>query len=202
MIDVLTILNNFILKSYNIYTIGILLIMLMIAGFIDYYLYKIPNKLNLIIVLLRILCIPFIGMISLQNIFASLLAFFFFLIPAMLLNHKMGGDIKCVTVVALFFDIYTTLLFLFVSCISSFCIHFYLRKKFNTQLVPFAPFFCFSHIVLSTIVLFISFSIIHGLVFLVSTILLFIIMMFFNKKFDYINKLKIRKNYDTKKDLN
>lgn len=191
MLDLIKLIYDFISNGYNIYTVFILLIMLLIAGYIDYNTYKIPNKLNLLIILLRIAFIPFIGMINFQNIISCLFAFLFFLVPAMLLNHKMGGDIKCVTAVALFFNIYITILFLFISCILSFFTHFYLRKKFNTKLVPFAPFFCLSHIVLSSI--YIAFMYKHTmLIGFITTITLILISIFI---FDY----KFNKN---KKDLN
>lgn len=133
-------------NMYNIYILIGLTILLGIIAYIDFKTYKIPNKLNLALVGLRLILIPFIGMISIQNILASIVGFFFFLIPAMIIMHQMGGDIKCVAALGLFFNVKLFIVFILLSVLLSLAVHVFMKQKFKTKILPFAPFFFLAHL--------------------------------------------------------
>lgn len=124
---------------------------LVIATITDIRTLKIPNKLNLTFFLVRIALIPIIGF-SIYDVAGALLAFFALLIPAMVKMHKMGGDIKCATVIGLYAGFVLTSVFLLLACL--YFILFQLIRMIlgiNVKMLPFAPFFLAANITLMAI---------------------------------------------------
>lgn len=125
-----------------------LTIFLAIATYTDVKTLKIPDKLNGAFFVLRLLLIPFIGF-SIDAVWGALFAFIAMLIPAMIKMHKMGGDIKSLTVVGFYVGIYIAPMFLILTCVYFILyamVCFALRKVIKN--VPFAPFFLISHLTL------------------------------------------------------
>lgn len=127
------------------------IVFLMIASYFDIKYRKIPNKLNLICFVIRILLVPMVGF-SFNNIWGLLLGFFMILIPAMIMNKPMGGDIKTVAVLGFYLGNYSIFALIAVVIIISLlyilitnCI---LKKKKD---FPFIPFFLLAHIILFNI---------------------------------------------------
>lgn len=125
-----------------------LLLFLSIATYTDIKDMKIPNKLNGAFAVIRLLLIPLIGF-GIADILGAIFAFITLMIPAMIKMHKMGGDIKCLTVVGLYVGIYLIPFFLVFTCIYFMIyvgISAILKKKVKN--VPFAPFFLLTHLTL------------------------------------------------------
>lgn len=120
------------------------LIFLTIASYTDIKSMKIPNKVNILFLLSRFLIISFLPL-TLSSLAGGLLAFVVPLIPAIVLMHKMGGDIKCLTVLGLFVGGYNTILMLALSSMYGLIYIILFNKKGN---ISFAPFFLISHITL------------------------------------------------------
>jgi len=126
--------------------VAVLLLFLLIATITDVRSLKIPNSLNGTFFLLRFFLIPWIGF-SWEHLGGAMIAFFTLLIVGMIKNHKMGGDIKCLTVVGFYLGAPLIIPFILLSCVylSLYTfLSFMFRKK--TKLLPFAPFFFISHI--------------------------------------------------------
>lgn len=137
----------------NHYVVANIFIFLMLATITDIKSFKIPNKLNLAFLISRFALIPLIGF-SLYDIVGAIMAFVVLIIPAMIKMHKMGGDIKCMTVVGLFLGAYVTPVFIALSCIYGLIYgvgKFLILKK--CEKMPFAPFFLISHITIFIYVL-------------------------------------------------
>ncbi|MFI3211311.1 MAG: A24 family peptidase [Peptostreptococcaceae bacterium] len=106
---------------------------------------KIYDKFNLGIIGLRI-CSVFIGYSFISsNIMSSLVGFLVLLIPAMVFMHKMGGDIKFLASIGMFFYVEFMILLIALSCIYLSLYYFgqkVLSKDMTKRtLVPYAPFF-------------------------------------------------------------
>ena len=135
----------------NSHVLFLLTAFLLIATYTDLKSYKIPDKLNGFFFILRFVIIPVIGF-GIADILGAIFAFVTLMIPAMIKNHKMGGDIKCLTVVGLYVGIYLVPFFLIFSCI-----YFILYTGLglivgkSPRVLPFAPFFLLSHITLVVI---------------------------------------------------
>lgn len=132
----------------------VLTLFLGIATYTDIKTMKIPNKLNGIFFVVRLLLIPVIGF-AVSDVLGALFTFIVLIIPAIIKMHKMGGDIKCLTVVGLYVGIYLAPLFLVMTIIyfwlyAGICLLF--KKKLKN--IPFAPFFFASHITLLIIHIF------------------------------------------------
>lgn len=128
-----------------------LTVFLGIATYTDLKNMKIPDKLNGAFFLVRFLLIPVIGF-GFADVMGAIFSFIAMMIPAMIKMHKMGGDIKCLTVVGLYVGIYLAPFFLILTCIyfllySGVCM--VAKKKIKN--VPFAPFFFVSHLTLMII---------------------------------------------------
>lgn len=149
LLDLFSSLSN----DYNVLIVIGLASLLGVIAYIDFKTYKIPNKLNIGIVLLRLLLIPFIGIITPQNLLSSVIGFLFFLIPAMIVSHKMGGDIKCITALGLFFNLKLFIAFLLISTMLSLGIHILMKAQYKVKILPFAPFFFATHLIFSIIFL-------------------------------------------------
>lgn len=121
---------------------------LIIAAVIDATTYKIPNKLNLFFFISRFALIPVIGL-SWSHIGGAVFAFFVLLIPAMIWMKKMGGDIKCTTVIGLYVGFPITCLFLLLACVYFLLVQFvrYILG-YSVVAMPLAPFLLASNITL------------------------------------------------------
>lgn len=139
----------------NYLIVAILTIFLGIATFTDIKYLKIRDSLNLTFAIIGIALIPFFGF-SWGELFSKLggsaFGFFALLIPAMIQNHKMGGDIKAMTVLGLYLGIYIVPVFLAVASASG-VVYLYIRfiSKKTLGNFPFAPTFLIAHIILLTI---------------------------------------------------
>lgn len=137
----------------NWFVIIPVLILLMIATITDVKSMKIPNKLNGAFLVLRVLLIFVIGF-SWEFLLGGVLAFLGLTIPATIKMHKMGGDIKCLTVVGLYLGIWVMPAFLVITCILGLIYAggklFINKSKSN---MPFAPFFLATHLILFSIAL-------------------------------------------------
>lgn len=91
---------------------------LLIAAYTDLKYLKIYNTFNISLVLVRILFIflPTNSLkLSLENIISSISIFFILVSIAVILMHKMGGDIKFLTALMLFFDIEFMVVFMAIA---------------------------------------------------------------------------------------
>lgn len=125
-----------------------MLVFLSIATYTDIKSLKISNRLNLAFLAARLLLIPLVGLHWL-DLGGSLLAGLALLIPAMVLMHKMGGDIKIAFVLGLYLGAVIVPLFLLIACglfAATALISGWFGKKII--LLPFAPFFLASHVIL------------------------------------------------------
>lgn len=98
----------------------VLLSLLLYATYTDVKYLKIYNKFNLSIVLVRLLFVfipNYKYSITLENIFASIMAFVVFLSIGVIFMHKMGGDIKFISAFMLFFNIEYMIVFNMVASI-------------------------------------------------------------------------------------
>ena len=160
VVDIITgELNSF---FSNPYLIGVLFLFFIGATYTDIKSLKIYNKFNLAFLTTRIVFIfvPVYGLsLSVSHIFGALIGFTVLIIPAVALMHKMGGDIKFITVLGLYLGTPLTILLLFISCVTM--LLFSLIRKLATKdevkkaLVPFAPFFTISFSIMFIISLFI-----------------------------------------------
>lgn len=140
----------------NIPVLVNILIFLGIATYTDLKSMKIYNKMNLIFLLTRIVFI-FIPKYNLEfniyNLLGGIIAAAIFMIPAMMLMHKMAGDIKLIFVLGLFLRVPCMLMLICLSCmgvaIYSVIMKFVFKKdNVLKTLVPFAPFFAISLIIM------------------------------------------------------
>lgn len=107
----LSIFNNHLLTF-------ILFCYLLIATYTDLKYLKIYDKFNLSLVLVRVMFmfLPVYGLeLSFQNIIASVSVFLILLTFAVVLMHKMGGDIKFLTAFMLFFDLKFMVVFMAIA---------------------------------------------------------------------------------------
>lgn len=129
-------------------TVALFTLFLIIATYTDLKATKIPDKLNAAFAIIRLLLIPIIGF-TIYDFLGALIGFIGLFIPGMVLMKKMGGDIKCATVIGLYAGVYLTPIFLILSCVylalTTACGYMF-GKKLN--MIPFAPFFLASNITL------------------------------------------------------
>lgn len=139
-----SVLNNTIFDNY--YIVTLLSVFLLAAAIIDIRTQKIPNELVVLLLIIRILLIPFIG-ISVYDFIGAILCFISLLIPGMIIMNKMGGDIKLMTVVGLYIGLTSLLFLLIISIYGILLISILLLLKFNRKVrFPFAPMFLLSHL--------------------------------------------------------
>lgn len=147
----------------------ILLILLFIyligATYTDIKSLKVYDKYNLTffilfttyIVLAQFKSIPIESLSLIWHSTGLVVAFFMLLIPAMILMHQMGGDIKLVTVIGYVIGLPLFFPFFGITCIIALIYggtkKFVFRKP--VMKFPFAPFFLAAFITLSIITLFI-----------------------------------------------
>lgn len=128
----------------NVWFILALTVFLGIATYTDLRETKIPNKLNVAFVVVRLCLIPVMGF-SWLDIAGSLILFVSLLIPAMVKMQKMGGDIKCGAVLGLYLGAYGALPFMLLACVYFVGYHFITLSP-TKKLIPFAPFFLGAHL--------------------------------------------------------
>lgn len=147
---------------FNIYNNKILLLTLFtfltIATYTDIKYLKIYDKFNLMFLCTRIVFIfmpVYTYKLGIGHIIGGLISFVLILIPAIALMHKMGGDIKFMTVMGLYLGGYLSIIFLLLACfynlIYSMISIFMFKKHSKDILIPFAPFFLLSFITLSVV---------------------------------------------------
>ena len=149
VVDIITgELNSFFSHSY---LIGVLFLFFIGATYTDIKSLKIYNKFNLAFLITRIvfIFIPVYGLsLSFSHIFGALIGFTVLIIPAVALMHKMGGDIKFITILGLYLGTPLMILLLLISCITmlifSFIKKLITKDEVKKTLVPFAPFFTIS----------------------------------------------------------
>lgn len=98
----------------------VLLFYLIIATYTDLKYLKIYDKFNISLIVVRVLFIflPVYNVsLSLDNIIASLSTFVMLLTIAVILMHKMGGDIKFLTAFMLFFDVKFMFIFMAIASV-------------------------------------------------------------------------------------
>lgn len=139
-----------------------LLIFFIIATYTDIKSFKIYNKFNIVFFITRIIIIfvPVHGVqLTLNHLMGALIGFLTLTIPAMALMHKMGGDIKFITILGLYLGASLTVVLLLISCITmlifSFTKKMITKEKIKKVLVPFAPFFMISFVIMFIISTFI-----------------------------------------------
>ena len=103
----------------NVYEKVSVLILLLIASYFDSKEFRIPNKLNLGCFILRFALIPLIGF-SWGNICGLIVGILIILIPAMIKNKPMGGDIKMLGVLGLYLGAKNVLILLIGTVILAF----------------------------------------------------------------------------------
>lgn len=144
--------SNAKLELLNIYNNKLLLItmfvFLIIATYTDIKSLKIYNKFNIAFLITRLIFIfipVYTYKLELTHIVGSVVSFILILIPAIALMHKMGGDIKFMTIMGLYLGGYLSVIFLLLSCfynlMYSLISVFVLKKHSKDVLIPFAPFF-------------------------------------------------------------
>lgn len=162
-IDAINLLTNDINTLFNNYLlISVMFLFFIGATYTDVKSLKIYNKFNIAFFLTRIIFI-FIPTYNLSfgisHIVGALIGFLILTIPAVALMHKMGGDIKFITILGLYLGAPLTILLLIISCVTM--LIFSLLKKITTKkeikkvLVPFAPFFTISFVIIGIISFFI-----------------------------------------------
>ena len=110
----------------------VLLCYLLIATYTDLKYLKIYDKFNISLVLVRIIFmfLPVYGLkLSFQNIITSVSVFILLLTIAVILMHKMGGDIKFLTAFMLFFDFKFMIVFMAVASLVN-LVYLIVLKKF------------------------------------------------------------------------
>lgn len=125
----------------------ILVFSFFVATYTDMTEMKIYDRFNQALAFLRICLIPLIP-ITASSFIGWAVGFFVLIIPAVLLMHKCGGDIKFVSILGTFLGGGLTIIFMFFSC-AYMLIYSGIRKIQTKQAVkhiatPFAPFFFMS----------------------------------------------------------
>lgn len=143
----------------------LLFVYLIGATYTDIKSLKVYDKYNLTffivfttyIVLAQFDSIPIDSLSIWVHILGMVVSFFALLIPAMILMHKMGGDIKLVTVIGYVIGLPLFFPFFVITCLVGLIYggtrKFILKKP--VMKFPFAPFFLSSFIILSVITIFI-----------------------------------------------
>lgn len=116
---------------------SVLLCYLIIATYTDLKYLKIYDKFNISLVIVRIIFMftPRYNVgLSLDNIIASLSTFVILLTIAVILMHKMGGDIKFLTAFMLFFDVKFMFVFMAIASVVNLIYllilkHYLLKKR-------------------------------------------------------------------------
>ena len=127
----------------------ILVFFFFVATYTDMTEMKIYDRFNQALAFLRICLIPLIPVTS-SSIIGFAIGFFVLIIPAVMLMHQCGGDIKFVSILGTYLGGGLTIIFMFFAC-AYMLIYSGIRKIQTKQEVkhiatPFAPFFFLSFI--------------------------------------------------------
>ncbi|MFE8095546.1 prepilin peptidase [Bacillus toyonensis] len=153
----LNIKNEIFYVNSHIFIVAILFLFLFIATYTDLKNMKIYDKFNAVFFATRLLIIilPFGITYQWTHLIGGLIGGLFLLIPAMVLMHKMGGDIKFMFIFGMYLGGYYTIVLLLLSCLIHFIysiVSIFIFKKQNKKtMVPFAPFFCISYSILTLV---------------------------------------------------
>lgn len=141
-------INELLNETYSIPLIFILSVYFLTIGFIDYKTKKIPNNINFTMLISRILLIPFLGL-SWEHLLGGLIGFLIILLPAMLANQPMGGDIKMAGILGLYVGPNLIVLFTILSFSLLYVLMYVMFKKEKTITIPVAPFYMIVHMFLT-----------------------------------------------------
>lgn len=141
-------LSNFLLGAGSVFENNIvsitLLLALVFATYTDVKYLKIYDKFNLTLLFIRgiFIFVPWYNLpFSLSSLLSSITVFIFMLTMAVIFMHKMGGDIKFISVFMLFFNFEYMLVFMSISSILSLiysiCLRFYFKKLKNKKAKAF-----------------------------------------------------------------
>lgn len=139
----------------NQYVLITLFLLLLIASYFDIKHMKIPNKLNLTFLIIRLLLSFVIG-IELGNLYGMVAGFLLVLIPAMIKNKPMGGDIKLMAVLGFYLGVKN--IFVLLAGTVGFSIIYIIPKLIKQKEIkdfPLAPFVLLSYasvVIISAIV--------------------------------------------------
>ncbi|MEK5209533.1 A24 family peptidase [Psychrobacillus sp. FSL H8-0510] len=124
---------------------------LLIAAYTDIKYRKIYNWLNVTFFILWFITIPIHGF-SWMNIIGAILGFVLMLIPAMVKNQKMGGDIKAAGVIGLYMGVPGIFPF-FLMTATTFIVYVLVMRLFGKQLqlLPMGPFFLGAFLFMSSL---------------------------------------------------
>jgi len=137
--------------NWNLYIKVIIAIFLLTASYFDIKASKIPNKLNMIIFILRLLIIPMTGF-NLNSIYGLILGLLIILIPAMVKNRPMGGDIKTIAVSGFYLGVHN--IFVLIAGTIIFFLIYHIPAFLNKKVIkdtPLAPFIFISFICMNII---------------------------------------------------
>ena len=128
----------------NWIVLAILVFSFFVATYTDMTSMKIYDRFNMALAFLRICLVPVIP-VTASSLIGWAIGFFVLIIPAMLMMHKMGGDIKFVSILGTYFGGGITVVFVFLACVYM-LMYSGVRKLQTHQEVrkiatPFAPFF-------------------------------------------------------------
>ncbi len=131
----------------NWIVLAILVFSFFVATYTDMTSMKIYDRFNQALAFLRICLIPVIPVTS-STLIGCVIGFVVLVIPAIMLMHKCGGDIKFVSVLGSFLGGGLTIIFMFFSCaymlIYSGIRKIQTKKPVSKIPTPFAPFFFLS----------------------------------------------------------
>lgn len=146
------ILENLKLIYSNPIILLISITFLTIASYFDFKTRKIPDRLNLLFLIMRIGLIPLIGF-NFNNLLGLVFGGLVILIPAMIMNKPMGGDIKCMAVLGFIIGIHSAFVLLitiaFTSLIYILIVNYTLKSRIE---IPFAPFYLFAHLAMCILI--------------------------------------------------
>ena len=127
--------------------LAVLVFSFFVATYTDMTSMKIYDRFNQALAFLRICLIPLIP-VTTSTILGCVIGFVVLVLPAIALMHRMGGDIKFVTVLGSFMGGGLTIIFMFFSCaymlIYSGIRKIQTKKPVSKIPTPFAPFFFMS----------------------------------------------------------
>lgn len=98
-----------------------LMMFLAFATYTDIKSLKIYDKFNIVFLIVRIIFIfiPIYGIgLTPSHLLGAIAGCLFLFIPAFILLHKMGGDIKFLSILGLYLGVYLTVFLLLISCIT------------------------------------------------------------------------------------
>lgn len=144
-----------VLPSYPVFII--VLTFCLIATYTDITKLKIPNKLNAVFACIHTMIFIIYPLIKGDVSFAAsssmggLLGFVLLLIPAVFTGFKMAGDIKFIGALGIAIGVKAIIPFILLSVLLNIIVNvglIFLKKKSYEKVLPFAPFFTLSFLIL------------------------------------------------------